>query len=209
MRFEAARAALVAIDLQRAFCAPDGSVARQGRDVAPLRAAAERTLELVAAARRAGMPVIWTRMSYRPDYADGGLLMHELRPNLMRIGALRDGTPDADFVDGVTVLPEDRVIDKKRYSAFLGTALDGELAARGIDCLLVAGVTTSMCVESTVRDAGQRDLRTFVVAEACGDFDADRHRASLAAMAFGFARVISIEAAGAALAAGEAELPGP
>ena len=78
------------------------------------------------------------------------------------------------------------------------------LAARGIRALMVGGVTTSMCVECTVRDAGQRDIRTFVVREATADFDPGRHAASLDAMAFGFARVIGLDAAVDAIEAGEA-----
>ena len=86
-------------------------------------------------------------------------------------------------------------------------ALAVVLAARGIRALMVGGVTTSMCVESSVRDAAQRDIRTFVVREAVADFDPDRHAASLRAMAFGFARVIGANEAAAAIAAGEACFP--
>lgn len=187
MQFRARRAALLLVDLQRAFCSDDGSVARQGRDVSPCRAAAARAFTLVPAARQAGLPVVWTRMCYRADYADGGLLVHELRPALKALGALRDGSQDAELLPEADVHPEDLVIAKQRYSAFHGTLLESLLRARDVDTLVVAGVTTSMCVESTVRDAAQRDYRCFVVADACGDFAADRHAASLQAMAFGFA----------------------
>ena len=81
------------------------------------------------------------------------------------------------------------------------------LAARGIRALMVGGVTTSMCVESSVRDAAQRDIRTFVVREAVADFDAGRHAASLAAMEFGFARIIGANQAAEAIAAGEMSFP--
>jgi ureidoacrylate peracid hydrolase len=105
------------------------------------------------------------------------------------------------------VEPGDFVLDKPRYSAFFGTSLDMLLAARGIRALMVGGVTTSMCVESTVRDAAQRDIRTFVLRDAVADFDAARHAASLSAMAFGFARVFETGAAADAIAAGMAEFP--
>lgn len=199
MRFERDRAALLAIDLQRAFCARDGSIAAQGRDISEIEAAAARALELVRVAQAAGVPVIWTAMHYAADYADGGLLMHELRPNLARIGALRRGTADVELIEGAAPHARDIVLGKQRFSAFVGTHLEQVLSARGIDCLMVCGVTTSMCVESSVRDAGQRDLRTFVVAQACGDFDPARHAASLSAMAFGYARVIALDRAVAAL----------
>lgn len=190
MEFRARRAALLLVDLQRAFCSEDGSVARQGRDVSSCLAAARRAFTLVPVARQAGLPVLWTRLCYRADYADGGLLVHELRPALKELGALRDGSADAELLPEAQVHPDDLVIAKQRYSAFHGTLLASLLRARDVDTLLVAGVTTSMCVESTVRDAAQRDYRCFVVADACGDFAAERHAASLQAMAFGFAVVL-------------------
>ena len=190
MLLDTRRAAVIAIDLQRAFCLPDGSVGRQGRDVGPCRAAAGCCIELADAARTAGIPVIWVRMVLRPDYADGGVLMRELRPGLAAAGGLKRGTPDVELIPDIVVDARDDVIDKPRMSAFLGTPLEVMLNSRGINSLIVGGVTTSMCVESTVRDAGQRDYATFVVKEACGDFDQRRHEASLDAMAFCFARVI-------------------
>jgi ureidoacrylate peracid hydrolase len=78
------------------------------------------------------------------------------------------------------------------------------LGARGVRALMVGGVTTSMCVESTVRDAAQRDIRTFVVRDAVADFDLARHEASLSAMKFGFARIIDANQAAQAINAGEA-----
>lgn len=203
MEFAARHAAFVAIDLQRAFCCTDGSVARQGRDVTACSLAAARCLDLVAAARGAGMPVIWTRLVLRPDYADGGLMIHELRPGLKEIGGVRAGTPDVELIPEAQVATEDFLIDKARYSAFLGTPLENILRANAIDTLMVGGVTTSMCVESTVREAAQRDFRTFVVRDACGDFSQARQDASLEAMEFGFAGVMSHIEALAAIAGEE------
>lgn len=203
MRFRRDEAALLLVDLQRGFLHPEGFVAAQGRDVSACAAAARTGYALAAAARTAGMPVIWTRHVLRADHADGGLLTTELRPRLGEIGALACGSADVEIPEEAGVDPADTVLDKPRYSAFFGTALDVVLAARGIRALMVVGVTTSMCVESTVRDAAQRDIRTFVVRDAVADFDASRHAASLAAMAFGFARVIDASAAMESIAAGE------
>jgi ureidoacrylate peracid hydrolase len=207
MRFRRAEAALLLVDLQRGFLHPEGFVAAQGRDVSACAEAARRCHALAAAARAAGMPVIWTRHVLRADHADGGLLTTELRPRLGEIGALARGSADVEIPQEAGVQAADVVLDKPRYSAFFGTALDVVLAARGIRALMVGGVTTSMCVESSVRDAAQRDIRTFVVREAVADFDPERHEASLRAMAFGFARVIGANEAAAAIAAGEACFP--
>jgi nicotinamidase-related amidase len=207
MRFRRSEAALLLVDLQRGFLHQEGFVAAQGRDVSDCAAAARQCYALARIARDAGMPVIWTRHVLRADHADGGLLTTELRPRLGQIGALACGTADVEIPAEAGVETGDFVIDKPRYSAFFGTALDMLLGARGIRALMVGGVTTSMCVESSVRDAAQRDIRTFVVRDGVADFDAARHAASLSAMAFGFARLIEAGAAAGAIAAGMAEFP--
>jgi ureidoacrylate peracid hydrolase len=205
MKFAASSAALIAVDLQRGFIDDDGFVARQGRDVSPCREAARQSLRLVAAARAARMPVVWTRIVLANDYADGGVLINDLRPSIRNVGGLREDAPDTPIIAAAEIAPDDIVLDKKRNSAFFGTTLDATLRSRGIDNLVVCGVTTSMCVESTVRDAGQGDYRCFVPREASGDFARDRHEASLAAMEFGFARVVGIEEMLAAIARGAGE----
>lgn len=207
MRFRREEAALLLVDLQRGFLHPEGFVAAQGRDVSACAAAAQAGYALARAARAAGMKVIWTRHVLRADHADGGLLTTELRPRLGQIGALASGSADVGIPAEAGVDPADIVLDKPRYSAFFGTSLDVVLASGGIRALMVGGVTTSMCVESTVRDAAQRDIRTFVVRDAVADFDAARHAASLDAMAFGFARIVGAGAAMDAIAGGEATFP--
>jgi ureidoacrylate peracid hydrolase len=208
MRFRRAEAALLLVDYQRGFVHQDGFVAAQGRDVSACASAAATGYALARAARASGMPVIWTRFVLAADHSDGGLLVTELRPALGRMGALKRGTADIEIPEDAGVDPRDVVIDKPRNSAFLGTPLEVVLAARGIRALMVGGVTTSMCVECSVRDAAQRDIRTFVVRDAVADFDQARHVASLDAMAFGFARILGANAALDAIATGEAEVPG-
>jgi ureidoacrylate peracid hydrolase len=195
------RTALLLIDLQRAFCDDGGSIAAQGRDIEALRHAAGECQRLAERAHARRVPVIWTRMMLRPDYSDGGMVVR-MRPNLARIGALRAGTPDVELSARVRPGAQDIVIDKPRYSALYATALEAHLRAGGIGRVVVGGVTTSMCVETTVRDLSQRDYEVAVIEEACGDFDAERHAASLAAMRFGFAW-IAAQGDAAALLAGE------
>jgi ureidoacrylate peracid hydrolase len=156
--------------------------------------AALRCQELVDIARGKAVPVIWTRMMFAADYSDGGMLTR-LRPGLVKIGALRRGDPDVELSAHVHAEPGDAVIDKPRYSALIGTDLADVLARREIGRVVIGGVTTSMCVESTARDLAQRDFEVAVIEEACGDFAPDRHAASLAALAFGFARVLPLRAA--------------
>jgi ureidoacrylate peracid hydrolase len=201
--------ALLLVDLQRAFCDDRGSMAEHGHDIGRLRRAVYVSHRLAGAARKAGVPVAWTRMMFRPDYADGGLLVGELRPDLARIRALRAGTPDAELAPGADRDEGEPVFDRTRFSALLGTHLEDWLRAAGIDTVVVGGVTTSLAVESTVRDLGQRDFKVFVVREACGDLDDAAHEAALAAMNSGFARVVGEGDATAAWSAGGRNFPPP
>ena len=170
-----------------------GSMARQGRDISACVAAARKCNQLAAVARAAGIAVIWTRYCVRPDYRDGGWYTRELRPNLRANEALRSDRSDSNLWGELTVAPEDFVIEKPRMSSFYATSLEAILRGESITTLFVAGVTTSMCVESTVRDASQRDYRTYVVADACADFANERHQPSLDAMKFGFAFLTDLQ----------------
>lgn len=169
-------------------------MAAQGSDIAPLAAVVPTCRALAEAARAAGVPVLWTRIGWAEDYSDGGLLTGSIRPNLARLGALRRGTPDWEIVPEAGWRAGEPVLDKTRFSALVGTSLEADLRARGVDAVIVAGVTTSMCVESTVRDLGQRDFAVTVVEDACAEFTAERHAAALATMGFGFAQCASAAA---------------
>jgi ureidoacrylate peracid hydrolase len=185
--------ALLVIDMQNGFCHPDGSFAQLDLDISMCTAAIDGCARLVEAARAAGVPVIFTRYVYRPDYADGGVLVHELLPALAEVKSLAGGTWDAELVDELRPRPEDFVVDKSRYSAFYGTGLKPILSSLGVRSLIVCGVTTNMCVETTARDASQRDYRVYVVRDATGELDAARHDAALATLGFGFGWVTGVD----------------
>ncbi len=189
-RLDRTRAALIVIDMQNGFCSRDGSIARIGLDVEALVAAVEPCRTLLEAARQAGLPVIHTRYVYAADHRDGGLLVDALMPQLRDERALLAGGWDAEIVDALIPFPGETVIDKNRPSAFFRTPLDDVLAGRGIDQLIVCGVTTNCCVESTVRDASQRDIATFVVSDATGELDPQRHQNALATIGLLFGWVV-------------------
>jgi ureidoacrylate peracid hydrolase len=204
MKMEPARTAVLLIDLQQAFCSPEGSMARQGRDIRSCADAGRQCDQLAAVARVAGIMVVWTRYCLRPDYRDGGWYTRELRPNIRANDSLRSDRPDSQLWHEITLGDQDIVIDKPRMSSFYATSLEAILRGEGITTLYIGGVTTSMCVESTVRDASQRDYRTYVVTDACADWAQERHQPSLDAMAFGFARLTDLrEFSVAAVSAGE------
>ncbi|GIW11364.1 MAG: peroxyureidoacrylate/ureidoacrylate amidohydrolase RutB [Dehalococcoidia bacterium] len=185
--------ALLIIDMQHGFCDPNGSMARMGFDVAPCAAAIEPCRRLIAAARASQVPVFYTRYVYRADYADGGFLVNELIPALKEAGCVAEGSWDAEIVPALAPQPGDYVIDKNRFSAFYGTRLEPFLRSLGVRTLIVGGVTTNMCVETTVRDASQRDYRVYVVRQATGEVDAARHAGALTTMGFGFAYVVDLD----------------
>lgn len=184
-------AAVVLIDLQRAFLASDGSMARQGHNLDRCRSAMSGSSSLATSAKEHGVPVLWTRFVLRDDHSDGGVLTDVLRPGLRRVGALRASTPDVELFRQ-SAAHQDTVIDKPRYSAFFAPSFETALHSLGVRSLIFGGVTSSMCVESTARDAAQRDYQVFVAEDACGDFDEQRHRAAMSALAFGFAVVASV-----------------
>ena len=183
--------ALLVIDMQNGFCHPSGSFAQLGLDVSMCAAAIPGCKSLVSAARAADVPVVFTRYVYRPDYRDGGVLVHDLMPALASAKSLAAGTWDAALVDELQPGAADFVVDKNRYSAFYGTGLEPILTSLGVRRLVICGVTTNMCVETTARDASQRDYHTFVVSDATGELDRARHETALATLGFGFGRVLT------------------
>ncbi|MGY1694708.1 MULTISPECIES: isochorismatase family protein [unclassified Geodermatophilus] len=187
------RTALLVIDVQNGFCHPDGSFAGLGLDVSMCTAAIAGCRRLVDAAHAAGVPVVYTRYVYRADYKDGGVLVQEVLPALADVKSLAAGTWDAELVDELVPTGDDFVLDKNRYSAFYGTGLEPVLTSLGVRTLVVAGVTTNMCVETTARDASQRDYRVFVVSDATGELDAARHEMALATLGFGFGAVVATD----------------
>lgn len=187
------RTALLVVDMQNGFCKDDGSMARIGLDIAMLKDAVPGCRRLIEGARAAGVPVIYTRYVYRPDYADGGVLVKYLLPALAEADYLAAGTRDIEVVDDLAPEPGDYVIDKNRPSAFYATGLEPILNGLDADSLVVCGVTTNCCVETTVRDASQRDYKTFVVPDATGELERQRHDFAIDTMAFLFAECLTVD----------------
>jgi ureidoacrylate peracid hydrolase len=195
-------AALIVIDMQNAFCHPDGSFASmtsgRGMSIDMCREAIGGCRRLVGAARQASVPVIFTRYVYHPNYVDGGVLVAKY-PQMQALGSLAAGSWDAEIISELAPGPDDVVIDKSRYSAFYGTRLQPVLDGLGSRSLVVCGVTTNICVETTVRDAAQRDYDVFVAADATGELTKERHDNALAIIEYGFGSVVTVDDVVAAL----------
>ena len=191
MRWNVAResAALIVVDMQNGFLRPDGFFAKGGLDWRRCAVTIAPTVRAVAAARAAGVPIVFTRYTLRPDYSDAGLLA-EWRPRLKTAGAMVRDTRDWEICAELAPEPGDLVIDKTRYSAFHATGLAETLRGRGVTLVVVAGVTTNMCVESTVRDAFTLDFKVVVLEDCTGAPEEIMQRGPLESFRYGFGDVL-------------------
>src|SRR6202166_1460303 len=175
-------AALVIIDMQRDFLEPGGFGAALGNDVTRLQSAVAPCRAVLAAARAHGMLVIHTREGHRPDLTDAPRHKVERGDPAMRIGApgpmgriLVRGEPGHDIIAELYPQAGEPVIDKPGKGAFYQTDLDLMLRNRGIDTLLVCGVTTEVCVNTTVREANDRGYRCIVLSDCCASYFPEFH----------------------------------
>ena len=187
LEIDLAHSALVIIDMQRDFLEPGGFGAALGNDVTRLQAAVAPCRAVLAAARTNGVLVIHTREGHRPDLTDAPRHKVERGNPAMRIGApgpmgriLVRGEPGHDIIADLYPQAGEPVIDKPGKGAFYQTDLDLMLRNRGIDTLLVCGVTTEVCVNTTVREANDRGYRCIVLADCCASYFPEFHAAGLA-----------------------------
>jgi nicotinamidase-related amidase len=190
--------ALVIIDAQRDFLDPGGWYAQSGVDISHMRRVIEPTQRLLAAARRARIPVVWTRHGYK-DGTDGGPFM-ELRP-FLRDGGLRQDTWGYAIVDGLDAADCDWFVEKSRLSAFFNTNLELVLRALHAETVLITGVLTNQCVAATSKDAMFRDFKPIVVEECTGTTLPHLHEPALEMIRVGWGEVRSLADAVAELEA--------
>ena len=177
LAFDLSRTALVMIDMQRDFLEPGGFGAALGNDVRLLARAIEPCRNLLEGARRRGLLVIHTREGHRPDLADAPRAKIERGAPSMRIGdpgpmgrILVRGEPGHEIISALAPQAGEPVIDKPGKGAFHATDLDTVLSNRCIETLIVCGVTTEVCVHTTVREANDRGYRCIVAGDACASY---------------------------------------
>ncbi|MDE3079353.1 MAG: cysteine hydrolase [Paracoccaceae bacterium] len=171
--FDPGTTALIVIDMQRDFIEPGGFGAALGNDVTPLQAIVPTVARLISGARAAGLPVIHTRECHRPDLSDCPPAKRLRGAPVLRIGdpgpmgrILIGGEPGAEIVPALAPLPGEIVIDKPGKGAFHATALSDHLARLGIRSLIFAGVTTEVCVQTTMREANDRGFDCLLAEDA-------------------------------------------
>ncbi|MGA4727375.1 cysteine hydrolase family protein [Micromonospora taraxaci] len=184
--FDLSTTALLVIDMQRDFLEPGGFGESLGNDVGQLRRTIAPLAALLADARAAGLTVVHTREGHLPDLSDCPPAKLSRGTPRKRIGdpgpngrILIRGEYGHDIVDELTPLPGEPVVDKPGKGAFHATDLDALLAERGIRSLLVTGVTTEVCVHTTVREANDRGYECLVLADCVGSYFPEFQRVGL------------------------------
>jgi nicotinamidase-related amidase len=198
------RTAALCIDLQNCFvenspiAAPDGLAV-----VANLN-------RLAGECRKAGGTIVWTRHVVRPDHSNLGILGRTVPP--VRAGVIDDGSDGAALHRAVQVEPGDIILAKPQFGAFQSTELESILRARNIDTVIIGGIATNFCCETTAREAHGREFNVVFLSDGTATFDLpsvegalihrnDVQKSTLATLAFGFAEVIATDVAIAKLRA--------
>ncbi len=187
VELDPARTALLVIDMQRDFLEPGGFGESLGNDVGKLRAAIAPCARLMQSMRDAGVAVLHTREGHRPGLEDVHPEKQARCAPGMKIGdcgpmgrILVRGEPGHDFIEELYPLPGEVVIDKPGKGAFYATDLDLLLRSAGVEMLIVCGVTTEVCVHTTVREANDRGYRVLVPGDCCASYFDEFHRVGLA-----------------------------
>jgi nicotinamidase-related amidase len=192
LRLKAAASALLVVDMQKFFLDPASPTFTPGGP-----AILPSVKRLVEAFRRAGRPVIFTRHVHHPAGLDGGIM------DWWWEGKCLEGSQESEVHPALAPAAGEKVVFKHRYSAFYNTDLETVLRCLKAEDLVITGVMTNLCCESTARDAYFRDFRVFFPADGTGSVSEEMHLASLLNLAFGFAFVTTAEALAAEVLGGE------
>jgi len=177
VEIDLARSAVVVVDMQNAFASKKGMLDIAGVDISGAAAVIRSIAQVLEAARRAGGPIVYLQMGFKPDLSNSGgpstpnwhkelaLRLMACRPELNG-KLLIEGTWDFAIVDELKPQADDLVIVKSRYSGFANTTLDAELKARGIRYLFFAGIATNVCVETTLRHGFVLDYWPILISDA-------------------------------------------
>ena len=190
------RTALVLIDCQVDFGAPDGEMARRGADMTAPQAALTKAQALVDAARAAGVAVVFVRLLNHPGSAnrierEAKQREGDNEPDLCVPDLCVEGTHGAEFIGPQPVAGE-IIVSKTHFSAFGRTGLADQLHAQEVDTLVLAGLTTECCVASSAWDGFERDFHIFIAEDACAAYEEGLHRHALKALALSGATVAAV-----------------
>lgn len=182
VQFDLGQAALVVVDTQRFFCEPGYPMyTGNSRFILP------RIRLLLEHFRERGRPVIFAAQQNKGELIDRGDPLRMWWPSVPL-----EGSREVEIVEELEPLPSEKVIAKRRYSAFFATDLDLTLRSMGVRQVVAAGLYTNVCVEATVRDAFMSDYLVFLPADACAALNEQIHLASLRTLAYWYAKVVTV-----------------
>ena len=184
-----ARPALLVVDVQNDYCHPDGALAKAGSDVSAVPPMMQNLHRLIAAARAAAVPVIFIQTIHE-DATDSEAW--KMRSSGRMSAVCRPGSWGMGFFE-VAPLPGEIVVNKHRYSGFINTRLDSVLRAQKIETLVMTGVSTNVCVESTARDGCMLDYHIVMAGDACASFSAQAHEMALENISIYFGAVMDVD----------------
>lgn len=185
-------AALLVVDVQNDFVSLQGSAAKRGDDVSAAMAVVPTLVRLIDEARRVGLTIIYVK-TIHSEWTDTPSWIYRSSQK-SGLNTCREGTWGAEFYQGIAPLPSERIVVKHRYSAFIHTDLNTVLRARQIESVLVCGVATNVCVETTARDAYMYDYYVTLVDDCSAAYDAKLHLNTLENMRRHFGLVASSSA---------------
>lgn len=182
IQFQKDRSALLVIDMQKFFLDPNSPTFTVGGSVI-----LPGIKKLIKAFREAGRPVIYTTHVHHPSLNDAGIMEWWWE------GMCLEGSEESKVHEELAPLPHEKVIAKHRYSSFYNTDLETVLRVLKIEDLVISGIMTNLCCESTARDAYFRDYRVFFLADGTGSIREEMHLASLLNISYGFGYVTTID----------------
>ena len=169
-------AALLVVDVQNDFCSNEGSCARRGQDVSAAQAMVPRLQCLLEEARAVSLPIVFIKTEHS-EWTDTPSWVYR-KSQRTQLNTCRQGSWGAEFY-GVAPLPGERVVIKHRYSAFINTDLNTVLKAKNVESVLVTGVATNVCVETTARDAYMYDYYVTLVEDCSAASNEAMHKATV------------------------------
>ena len=182
-------AAMIVVDVQNDFVSPQGSAGKRGEDVSAAMAMIPNLTGLIDAARKIGLTVVYIRTTHS-EWTDTPSWIYRSTQK-SGLSTCREGTWGAEFYEGIAPLTSERVVIKHRYSAFINTDLNTVLKARNIQSVLVCGVATNVCVETTARDAYMYDYYVTMIDDCSAAYEAKLHLGTLDNMRRHFGMVAS------------------
>ncbi len=196
-KVDPAHAALLVMDVQNDFCAEGGAFDKDGKDVNLLQAMVPNLISFIEKARETGLPIIFSRSVHSSDgshylsdsYVEQGT--RRAKQRYIEYPVCKKDSWGAEFFKGIEPLPGEVVITKHRFSAFMDTDLDLILRSKGIRTLIVTGMATNICVETTTREGFCRDYYMVVLRDCTSTYSEELHNNALNTIDLSFGEVVS------------------